>query len=88
MLIILLMLLDRRSWLTDLFLLKQIFQYTVGLVFMLSFLAVKLIVQCVGENVDIVIGNISLLPIPEVLKEQLCEQMHCIARYYREKTKR
>lgn len=88
MAIVLLTLLDSRLWLADLFLLNLIIQCAVGLIFVLSYLAAEMLLRSIGENEDIVVENIAALPIPEALKEQLGEQMHCIARYYREKIKR
>ena len=70
-----------------LFIASVIIQRTAGLMFVLLYLAAEMLLRCIGENKDTVVGNISSLSILEASKEQLSEQMHCIARYYREKTK-
>lgn len=86
MLIILLRLLNIGSWIVDWLLLAPIIQCAAGLIFVLSYLVVEKLLQCIGENEDVVIGNINSLPISETLNDQLSEQMHCIAQYYRDKT--
>ena len=69
-------------------LLGIILQYALGLMLVLFFVTKEMLLRCIGENEEIVVENIAALPISEALKEQLGEQMHCIARYYREKTNR
>ena len=69
-------------------LIGAIIQYALGLMLVLFYVAKDMLLQCIGENENMVIANIALLPISEALKEQLSEQMHCIAQYYRERIKR
>lgn len=88
MAIVLLTLLDSRSWVTGLFLLNLAIQCAAGLIFVTSYLSMEMLLRCIEENEDVVLGKIVSLPMPEMLKKQLSEQMHCIARYYRNIVKR
>lgn len=65
-----------------------IIQSVVGVMLVLFLVTKEMLLQCIEENEDVIIQNIMSFPISESLKEQLGEQMHCIARYYRNTDKR